>query len=628
MKRFPADPAIRQIWINNVRRADWNWNPPANFRNCRLCEVHFDEEQFEYKSPDGSYRRFKPGAIPTVFNVNSNHEGQSGIPSFGVYCSRRRKKIVGNYDPSLCASNLNQVNRFSSLHKSPSNAGETPHCSTTTPQERLESLLDQRNPKGNLPSGSLSVASYMTDHSDFAHASNQIQYNYHKRFDDNSPSISLAFHGREVDTVHLPNIPISTAERFNIFSSVAASRTSVTSDAELTGDNVQTMLEPGEIKLEYIADSPASDNEASSDKSISVKPSSLLTEKHEDNIQTTVLQEIPQTVIHEKFQNLPLSIQPLLSMTHRNEGSHGQSTSDLPQNVKIDYDFTMSASDSSLNIHYPESATNHLPSTSKVQVPTSTLSVAPLVSVPIKKDLTFLPNSSESSHEEEIQKLIPIEKRGMREKSQTPVIREDATSNKNSKYQSDIQISSGNQFSNSSNESHGFVMTKRNVLLKSICQQSECEHSTEEQSDIEVLDINPSSHSISCSVSSGRQLTRKNIKSPAEKKDRPVRGRNRFYSKHLLADHLQKKLNEEKRKSRKLRLENQKLRKQLGPLRSLNQWIAKFMGTDQIKQLENLGTRETTFETLQKALKMCSLVCGYLSTVVNFPFYSTQTRPV
>ena len=118
------------------------------------------------------------------------------------------------------------------------------------------------------------------------------------------------------------------------------------------------------------------------------------------------------------------------------------------------------------------------------------------------------------------------------------------------------------------------------------------------------------------------------MSSTALKKDRPACSKNKFQTKQFLADHLQKKLKEEKRKSRKLRLENQKLRKQLGPLRSLHYWIAKFIGTDQIKQLGNLETRESKFETLQKAFKICSLMCSYLSAVVNFPLYSSQTRPV
>ena len=436
-----------------------------------------------------------------MFNVNPGPEGQSGIPSFGAYGSRRRKKIVGNYDPSLCASNLNQINQqLPSLHKSPNNASETSH--STTAQEQLEPLLDRRNPKGNLPSSTLSVASYMADHPDFSHPSGQIQYNYHKRFEDNRAPMSLAFHGREVDAIHLPNIPISTGERFNIFSSVAASsRTSGISDMELTVDNVQNMLEPGEIKLEYIADSPASENEVLPDQSTSVK--TLLAQRHsEENIQTTTCQEMPQIIIQEKFKTLSSNIQPLLSMTHGDQENHTQPTPDLSQNIKVDYDYSISAPDPGLKTHYAEPATNHLQSTPKILVSTSTLSVTPSMSVPIKKDPMFLPNSSESSHEEGLQRLISIEKSRIREKSQTLIMQQDATSNTSSKHlATDIPSSSGSQFSTSPNEkSH--LLTKRNVLLKSIQpEQSECEHSAEEQSDIEILDVDPSSQSMSSKFS-------------------------------------------------------------------------------------------------------------------------------
>eukprot|EP00095_Tigriopus_kingsejongensis_P002625 maker-scaffold290_size220039-snap-gene-1.12 protein:Tk02625 transcript:maker-scaffold290_size220039-snap-gene-1.12-mRNA-1 annotation:"PREDICTED: uncharacterized protein LOC101073771" len=42
--RFPRDPDRRKIWAIKVRRLKWSPTP-----NCRLCETHFDEDQFEIK---------------------------------------------------------------------------------------------------------------------------------------------------------------------------------------------------------------------------------------------------------------------------------------------------------------------------------------------------------------------------------------------------------------------------------------------------------------------------------------------------------------------------------------------------------------------------------------------------
>ncbi|CAI6347194.1 unnamed protein product [Macrosiphum euphorbiae] len=61
--RFPAQLERRQIWINNTRRTQWQPRETS-----RLCEVHFEENQFERKRMDG-WIKLKWDAIPTIFNV-------------------------------------------------------------------------------------------------------------------------------------------------------------------------------------------------------------------------------------------------------------------------------------------------------------------------------------------------------------------------------------------------------------------------------------------------------------------------------------------------------------------------------------------------------------------------------
>jgi hypothetical protein len=69
---FPLDPDRRSRWLINCRRD--KWSPTAH---SRLCEVHFEESQFEPNRTDG-WRKLKPNAIPTIFAVpNPPHLFQS-----------------------------------------------------------------------------------------------------------------------------------------------------------------------------------------------------------------------------------------------------------------------------------------------------------------------------------------------------------------------------------------------------------------------------------------------------------------------------------------------------------------------------------------------------------------------
>ena len=39
MYNVKRDKCLQDIWIQNMRRADWAWYPPQNITNCQLCEV-------------------------------------------------------------------------------------------------------------------------------------------------------------------------------------------------------------------------------------------------------------------------------------------------------------------------------------------------------------------------------------------------------------------------------------------------------------------------------------------------------------------------------------------------------------------------------------------------------------
>ncbi|XP_035204623.1 THAP domain-containing protein 5-like isoform X2 [Stegodyphus dumicola] len=63
MFRFPRNEERRRKWIVNSRRDQWIPGPGAY-----LCEVHFEENQYECSRQDGR-KKLKPNAVPTLFNV-------------------------------------------------------------------------------------------------------------------------------------------------------------------------------------------------------------------------------------------------------------------------------------------------------------------------------------------------------------------------------------------------------------------------------------------------------------------------------------------------------------------------------------------------------------------------------
>ncbi|XP_067136986.1 THAP domain-containing protein 1-like [Centruroides vittatus] len=61
--RFPTDKARKAEWRQYCRRE--KWKPTAS---SRLCEIHFEESQFELKRADGR-KLLKWNAIPTLFDL-------------------------------------------------------------------------------------------------------------------------------------------------------------------------------------------------------------------------------------------------------------------------------------------------------------------------------------------------------------------------------------------------------------------------------------------------------------------------------------------------------------------------------------------------------------------------------
>ncbi|CAL1290654.1 unnamed protein product [Larinioides sclopetarius] len=59
--RFPRDEHRRKLWISNCKL-----NCSETIIYTRICEIHFEENQFELHRQDG-WKKLKPNAVPTVF---------------------------------------------------------------------------------------------------------------------------------------------------------------------------------------------------------------------------------------------------------------------------------------------------------------------------------------------------------------------------------------------------------------------------------------------------------------------------------------------------------------------------------------------------------------------------------
>ncbi|XP_016657422.1 THAP domain-containing protein 6-like [Acyrthosiphon pisum] len=76
---FPADETRRKLWLINCRRA--NWVPG---RGAVLCEVHFEETEFELHRADGRVK-LRPDAVPTLFNVPRPPKKHNPSPRKSLY---------------------------------------------------------------------------------------------------------------------------------------------------------------------------------------------------------------------------------------------------------------------------------------------------------------------------------------------------------------------------------------------------------------------------------------------------------------------------------------------------------------------------------------------------------------
>ena len=61
--RWPSAPDRARLWLERCGLAHTGWRPKPS---SRLCEKHFDSEQFEEHRQDG-WRKLKPNAVPTLF---------------------------------------------------------------------------------------------------------------------------------------------------------------------------------------------------------------------------------------------------------------------------------------------------------------------------------------------------------------------------------------------------------------------------------------------------------------------------------------------------------------------------------------------------------------------------------
>ncbi|GAB1597898.1 uncharacterized protein LOC115210846 [Argonauta hians] len=600
MKRFPADPAISQIWINNVKRADWNWNPPANFRNCRLCEVHFDDSQFEYKhTSEGTSRCLKPGAIPTLFDIQLGTVCRPHTPSLHSGKSRCHKKIVGEFNPMLCLSNLEQRNQpLTGLSKHTSIS--TDIFSTTSTQNIINMNYFKKNQTEESIS-SLPITSCIDEQTDFSQFSNPIHYN--KNPQTSSSSDSSLFFPKRIESKHQITVPSSTKEITSLLP--ISSHQLLPAESNV---NLQPLLQPGEIKVEYVEDPPDCDT----DSGQQIKPAFSRISSHKKY----------NTISNETIQNP--SEQEQIDSSMMFQPNHWGNISTM---ISVDMEELRNYSDNSALGKYSEIVCNS--SKSEENVHLERLS---------KKSINMKDNSK--STKSYISQNItpnshPIYKKALQYSSQSnitktetlisesPVISDTITNETKPKHSYYFHLSNDTRLQTSPELSE-------NINIKDL-ESHKLITGTESLETNESFNDNFGGEPYYTHVSeSGMKVTNLHERiSPniMQKKDKQL-PKNRFTHKFLSMEHLHRKLKEEKRKCLKLRLENQKLRKQLSPLWNLQNWINRLANIDKNSQFGGLNFQEDSTDTLQKALKFCSTVCGYLSNVVNLPFYSNITRSI
>ncbi|XP_067129955.1 zinc finger protein 253-like isoform X1 [Centruroides vittatus] len=104
---FPKDVKRRQLWAKICGRI--NWEPTVH---SKLCEVHFEENQFSVRECDG--RRFlKPNSIPTLFtNPQITENGQIQMETI----QEETPESFLNYDSSTSSKDLTTIKQ-KKIHK-------------------------------------------------------------------------------------------------------------------------------------------------------------------------------------------------------------------------------------------------------------------------------------------------------------------------------------------------------------------------------------------------------------------------------------------------------------------------------------------------------------------------------
>uniref|UniRef100_A0A1Y1N715 THAP-type domain-containing protein n=1 Tax=Photinus pyralis TaxID=7054 RepID=A0A1Y1N715_PHOPY len=90
--RIPADEPRRSKWVQNMRRdrGPDKWQPTTG---SRICEVNFEEDQFETCRKD-KLKKLKPNAVPTLFDVPNPPPRITPLPRKSLY----KETSVGTFN--------------------------------------------------------------------------------------------------------------------------------------------------------------------------------------------------------------------------------------------------------------------------------------------------------------------------------------------------------------------------------------------------------------------------------------------------------------------------------------------------------------------------------------------------
>ncbi|XP_071575078.1 uncharacterized protein [Temnothorax nylanderi] len=100
MCSFPKENEVQTVWINNIGRN--NWQPK---KDSRLCEVHFDDDQWEKVRIDGT-KKLKWKAIPTIFG----EAAQIRTEMIQNNNCQQKVSIQEENLPTISTESTNQVN--------------------------------------------------------------------------------------------------------------------------------------------------------------------------------------------------------------------------------------------------------------------------------------------------------------------------------------------------------------------------------------------------------------------------------------------------------------------------------------------------------------------------------------